>query len=293
MNFHDFFGNIFGFPRYRNPPRRGDDDDDDDEEGEQDFGAFGFHGNLNDDDEDEYDERHGIFSGDPFGGSHQDFFRESEQMFKHFEHHFTEMFKNFGLAEFPPMNIPSIEGPKTEKKSGSLRDEMLKKPTQDNHAESETRTKPFDGQSPLFKEWQFNWPYRLPRSTQPSNEKKDKDLDDAISSGNIDVILPGRHDDHENVRPSTPQRKSFFRSMSVTTVRKPDGSVEERRTVKDEHGNVETTVTTTDRDGIQQPSISSPESQDLPVLITPRHDAVREPTIPDGSKSIFDKLFGR
>ncbi|XP_070543687.1 HCLS1-associated protein X-1-like [Ptychodera flava] len=277
MNFHDFFGNIFGFPRHRRPPR---DDDDEDEHG----GIFGFHGFHDDgaDEDQEHGDSHGDFFGDPFQG----LARETEDMFRHFERHFNEMFKNFGLAEFPPISESEIGG-----KVRSLRDEMLKKPNAEKFSDAERKPLPFDDSKPFFKEWHWNLPYRLPRSTQPPtrDEKRDRDLDGEISAGNLDAILPGGNQSPDRIVPDQPQSRSFFRSVSVTKVRKPDGSIEERRTVRDDKGNVETTVTTIDADGIRQSPSGAPE---IPIN-APRRPVVQEPILPDGSKSIFEKLFGK
>ncbi|KAI2653077.1 HCLS1-associated protein X-1 [Labeo rohita] len=57
--------------------------------------------------------------------------------------------------------------------------------------------------------------------------------------------------------PSQPKIRSTFKSVSVTKVVRPDGTVEERRTVRDGEGNEETTVTISGpggRDGPQDQS---------------------------------------
>lgn len=62
-------------------------------------------------------------------------------------------------------------------------------------------------------------------------QKEDGDLDSHVSSAGLGTIL----------RPQQP--RSYFQSVSVTTVTLPDGAVEERRTVQDSHGHRETTIT--------------------------------------------------
>ncbi|XP_002732725.1 HCLS1-associated protein X-1-like [Saccoglossus kowalevskii] len=272
MNFHDFVGRLFGFSNHRSPPRQYPVDDDDDD----DPGAFGFYG---DSDEDHDDNDQSIF----FGDSNPDFFSETDDIFRHFEKHFHDMFKNFGFAEFPPMNLPSIGGPERPKDdSGSLRDKMLKPGAE----RKEYNRKSFeDRQSPLYKEWKWDWPYRLPRSHPHTDEKRDRDLDSEVSSGNLNDLLPNVKED-KVIEPRIPERRSYFRSVSVRTVRKPDGTVEERRTVKDEHGNVETTVTKTEG-GASGFHVIKPEKPNVYG-----RDIIREPLIPDGTKSIFEKLFG-
>uniref|UniRef100_A0A7M4F6D4 Uncharacterized protein n=1 Tax=Crocodylus porosus TaxID=8502 RepID=A0A7M4F6D4_CROPO len=59
------------------------------------------------------------------------------------------------------------------------------------------------------------------------------DLDSQVSSAGLETIL----------RPSEPKSRSCFQSVSITTVTRPDGTVEERRMVQDSQGHQETTVT--------------------------------------------------
>ncbi|KAI2519354.1 HAX1 isoform 10, partial [Pan troglodytes] len=56
------------------------------------------------------------------------------------------------------------------------------------------------------------------------------DLDSQVSQEGLGPVLQ-------------PQPKSYFKSISVTKITKPDGIVEERRTVVDSEGRTETTVT--------------------------------------------------
>ncbi|XP_024121167.1 HCLS1-associated protein X-1 [Oryzias melastigma] len=65
------------------------------------------------------------------------------------------------------------------------------------------------------------------------------DLDSAVSSGGLDQILAPPSDQ----KPAQPRTRSFFQSVVVSRVVRPDGTVEERRTVRDGHGHEETTVT--------------------------------------------------
>ncbi|XP_048476252.1 HCLS1-associated protein X-1 [Rhincodon typus] len=58
-------------------------------------------------------------------------------------------------------------------------------------------------------------------------------LDSRVNSEGLDKIL----------KPSEPQTRSYFKSVSVSKVVLPDGSVEERRVTRDGEGNEETTVT--------------------------------------------------
>ncbi|KAM6974139.1 HCLS1-associated protein X-1 isoform 1-T1 [Tautogolabrus adspersus] len=105
------------------------------------------------------------------------------------------------------------------------------------------------------------------------------DLDSVVSSGGLDQILTPP----AGQTPNQPRSRSFFQSVLVTKVVKPDGTIEERRTVRDGHGNEETTVT---RSG----GLGSLEDQD--------HHTV--PLIPGGQHpfsdmrdddSLFSKFF--
>uniref|UniRef100_A0A8C7WTJ7 HCLS1 associated protein X-1 n=1 Tax=Oryzias sinensis TaxID=183150 RepID=A0A8C7WTJ7_9TELE len=64
-------------------------------------------------------------------------------------------------------------------------------------------------------------------------------LDSAVSSGGLDQILAPP----SGQKPDQPRSRSFFQSVVVSKVLRPDGTVEERRTVRDAHGREETTVT--------------------------------------------------
>uniref|UniRef100_A0A4W6FDB6 HCLS1 associated protein X-1 n=1 Tax=Lates calcarifer TaxID=8187 RepID=A0A4W6FDB6_LATCA len=92
----------------------------------------------------------------------------------------------------------------------------------------------------------------------PSREPRNDDLDSAVSSGGLDQILMPP----AGQAPSQPRTRSFFQSVTVTKVVKPDGTVEERRTVRDSQGNEETTVTRSGGPG----SLEGPDHQTGPAL---------------------------
>nr|BAE22434.1 unnamed protein product [Mus musculus] len=96
-----------------------------------------------------------------------------------------------------------------------------------------------------------------------SRAKEDKDLDSQVSQEGLGPLLQ-------------PQPKSYFKSISVTKITKPDGTVEERRTVVDSEGRRETTVT---HQEAHDSSRSDPDSQ--------RSSALDDPF------SILDLLLGR
>uniref|UniRef100_A0A8B9WZ48 HCLS1 associated protein X-1 n=1 Tax=Bos mutus grunniens TaxID=30521 RepID=A0A8B9WZ48_BOSMU len=99
--------------------------------------------------------------------------------------------------------------------------------------------------------------------TPHSRAREDNDLDSQVSQEGLGPVLQ-------------PQPKSYFKSVSVTKITKPDGTVEERRTVVDSEGRKETTVT-------HQEAGSSPR------------DGPESPTPPslDDSSSILDLFLGR
>ncbi|CAH1254947.1 HAX1 [Branchiostoma lanceolatum] len=256
MSLHDLFRGLFGFPGGRGgrqpPPDYFDEsedwDDDDDGDGDEedhdsfghDFGAFGFRGGPG------FEE----FTGDDFGMS--DMMKHFDEMF----HTFDELFRQLGTVEFPPLpppHRPGIEpppsGPGHER---SLRDRMLKEPGAipeggSSRSEQPRAEQPTPKRYPQFEDFWKNPFGQLPPSpweNPPSSpqDKVDKDLDAQISSSDLDTILPRQ-------QPSQPpQRRSFFKSITTTTIRGPDGKVEQRRTVRDGSGNEETVVTRNDGD---------------------------------------------
>ncbi|XP_019638467.1 PREDICTED: HCLS1-associated protein X-1-like [Branchiostoma belcheri] len=325
MSLHDLFRGIFGFPGGRGgrqpPPdyfdenEEWDDDDDEDEEDHDsfshDFGAFGFRGGPG------FEE----FSGDDFGMS--DMMKHFDEMF----HTFDELFRQLGTVEFPPLppphrpGVPGIEpppsGPGHER---SLRDKMLKEPGAipeggSSRSEQPRSEQPTQKRYPQFEDFWKNPFGQLPPSPwekPPSSpqDKVDKDLDAQISASDLETVLPRQ-------QPSQPpQGRSFFKSITTTTIRGPDGKVEQRRTVRDGSGNEETVVTRNDGDQThtvvtrRDPSgreetreeisdidqgISSHPDDRWPRRL-PDH---RPPTLPgqprlpdDNTASIFYNLFG-
>ncbi|XP_019482898.1 PREDICTED: HCLS1-associated protein X-1 isoform X4 [Hipposideros armiger] len=89
------------------------------------------------------------------------------------------------------------------------------------------------------------------------------DLDSKVSQEGLGPVLQ-------------PQPKSYFKSVSVTKITRPDGTVEERRTVVDSEGRTETTVTHQEADGSPR---DDPESPTPPAL--------------DDAFSILDLFLGR
>ncbi|XP_078062725.1 HCLS1-associated protein X-1 isoform X2 [Mustelus asterias] len=240
MSLFGFFRGFFGGSG--DPFSRGMTLDDEDEEDEEDVGGvFGGH--------------HGdsfTFSFGPDGGKFDDGF---SGLFQEMD----ELFRGFGSwevpgrqFEFPGIDPHSDAGRSEEGGRRSLRDWMLKDPERD-HPERRRDTDPVGDSDPQPRDRPSQdgpragplTPYFSPWS--PSNTfeelwknlrqrdavKEDTDLDSKVNSEGLEKIL----------KPSEPERKSFFKSVSVSKVVLPDGSTEERRVTRDGEGNEETTVT--------------------------------------------------
>ncbi|XP_060057511.1 HCLS1-associated protein X-1 isoform X2 [Erinaceus europaeus] len=246
MSLFDLFRGFFGFPgprRHRDPffggmTRDEDEDDEEDEEG----AAWGpgsprFEG-LRPPEEFGFS-----FSPSPGGGMrfHDNF------GFDDLVRDFNSIFSEMGAWTWP-MRPAELPGPESETPGGrqqegqTLRDSMLKYP--DSHQprnfggvlESDARTEspkpaPEWGSQRPFRGFEEMWPV-----TPSSRAKEDNDLDSQVSQEGLGPVLQ-------------PQPKSYFKSVSVTKITKPDGTVEERRTVVDSAGRTETTVTRREADG--------------------------------------------
>lgn len=281
MSVFDLFRGFFGIPggHYRGDGRRdpffdGMIHEDDDDEDEDDF---------NRPHRDPFDDafRFG-FSFGPGGARF-----EEPQMFGQIFRDMEEMFAGLGRFDerhgFGPRGFPSIEAPPPQEgvekgRSGTgsgnpIRDFMLKSPDRSpKDPEHREDSPPNHPHRRPFSKFNDIWKDGL---LKPKGEDKreDGDLDSQVSSGGLDQIL-------KDPAPSQPKTRSFFKSVSVTKVVRPDGTVEERRTVRDGEGNEETTVTISERPG----------GQDRPVLDQ------SGPLMPGGSDmqddfSMFSKFF--
>ncbi|KAF0880596.1 AT8B2 ATPase, partial [Crocuta crocuta] len=162
---------------------------------------------------------------------------------------FNNIFSEMGAWTLPS-HLPELPGPGLESETPgerrqegqTLRDSMLKYP--DSHQprifggglESDARS-----ESPKpAPDWGSQRPFGLFDDTWPltphSRAREDNDLDSQVSQEGLGPVLQ-------------PQPKSYFKSISVTKITKPDGTVEERRTVVDSEGRTETTVTHQEADG--------------------------------------------
>ncbi|XP_074469494.1 HCLS1-associated protein X-1 [Sebastes fasciatus] len=307
MSVFDLFRGFFGVPggHYRgqrdpffDAMTHDDDDDDDDEED-----GFCYDG-LRGDQQDPFDSawRFGFSVGpdgmrmqEPPGFGHV--LREMEEIF-------SQLGRWDGQTESGHFGVPSIMPPpppqgRAERGAGrsggySLRDYMLKSPY--NHPQGpqagpsreprndpsyespEFPSSPFHGWTPFSK---FNdiWK-RGPQKSPEEERKEDRDLDSAVSSGGLDQFLAPP----AGQAPNQPRTRSFFQSVMVTKVVKPDGTIEERRTVRDGQGNEETTVTRSGGPG----SLKGTDHQTGPVISggqNPFSD-MRD------DDSLFSKFFG-
>ncbi|KAI5940622.1 HCLS1-associated protein X-1 isoform X1 [Manis javanica] len=273
MSLFDLFRGFFGFsgprsPRHRDPFFGGMTRDEDEEEEEEEEGAtwgrgsskfegpqppeeFGFN----------FRPRGGMLFHDNFG---------FDDLVRDFNNIFSEM-----GAWTLPSHPPELPGPESEtpgerwQEGQTLRDSMLKYPDSqqprisggilDSDARTESpKPAPDQGSQRPFRRFDDMWPL-IPRS----RAREDNDLDSQVSQEGLDPVLE-------------PQPKSYFKSVSVTKITKPDGTVEERRTVVDSEGRTETTVTHQEVDGNPR---DDPESPTPPAL--------------DDASTILDLFLGR
>uniref|UniRef100_UPI0037E7C67C HCLS1-associated protein X-1 n=1 Tax=Semicossyphus pulcher TaxID=241346 RepID=UPI0037E7C67C len=259
MSVFDLFRGFFGVPggHYRggrdpffDAMTHDDDDDDDDEED----GLYydGFRGDQQDPFDSDW--RFG-FSFGPDGMRIQEppvfghVLREMEEIF-------SQLGRRDGQPESGPFGVPMLPPPQDGAERGEggsrgnpLRDFMLKSPGNSIGPQSGPSREPRHDSHPSYEfpgvhGWtpfpKFNDIWKKGPQNAPEKEtKEDRDLDSAVSSGGLDQILTPP----AGQAPNLPRSRSFFQSVMVTKVVKPDGTVEERRTVRDGQGNEETTVT--------------------------------------------------
>lgn len=309
MSVFDLFRGFFGVPGGHYRGRRDPffdamthDDDDDDDDYEDGSYYEGFRG----DQQDPFDSawRFG-FSFGPDGMRIQE-----PPVFGHVLREMEEIFSQLGRWEGQsdsghfdvPSNMlppPQDRAEKGERGSSGnpLRDFMLKshdvprgsqpgpsrdlEPSHDvppSYESPEFHSSPFHGWTPFSK---FNDIWKKGPHKAPEDERKeDRDLDSAVSSGGLDQILTPP----AGQAPNQPRTRSFFQSVTVTKVVKPDGTVEERRTVRDSQGKEETTVTRSGGSG----SLEGPDYQTGPVKPGGQHPFLDM----RDDDSLFSKFFG-
>ncbi|XP_024087816.1 HCLS1-associated protein X-1 isoform X3 [Pongo abelii] len=191
---------------------------------------------------------------------------------------FNSIFSDMGAWTLPS-HPPELPGPESKtpgerlREGQTLRDSMLKYP--DSHQprifggvlESDARSEspppaPDWGSQRPFHRFLLQFDDVWPMDAHPRT-REDNDLDSQVSQEGLGPVLQ-------------PQPKSYFKSISVTKITKPDGIVEERRTVVDSEGRTETTVTRHEADSSPR---GDPESPRPPAL--------------DDAFSILDLFLGR
>ncbi|XP_062897812.1 HCLS1-associated protein X-1 [Mobula hypostoma] len=230
MSLFGLFRGLFGFPERGGDPfyrgsvldEEGDDDEDDDDDFRRRGDPFGFGP-----------------GGQPFGEGFSGLFREMDELFKGIGSWDVPV----GQFEFPDFDAHPVPGQGGEdgEKRRAPRDWMLKQPDSDPPGLGGEQ-----GDPPLHKPGDVPAvPYRSPwnpsRNFQDiwdmlrksDTRKEDQDLDSKVNSEGLDSAL----------KPAEPRRKSYFKSISVSKIVRPDGTMEERRTERDGEGNEETTVT--------------------------------------------------
>ncbi|XP_077447494.1 HCLS1-associated protein X-1 [Stigmatopora argus] len=276
MSVFDLFRGFFGVPSGRFGGRREpffdamtrDEEDDDEDDGYY-FDSFQGDG------QDPFDSAWKFgFSFGPDGMRIQE-----PPMFGHIFREMEEIFSHLGGWD-SHSGVPSIAPPpRPEGRHGNpLRDFMLKSPDSDRRRRNDSHHPSYESprfpSSAPFSKFDDVWREKLPK-TAKDERKEDGDLDSAVSSGGLDQILTPPD---ELVPSPQPRTRSFFHSVTVTKVLKPDGTLEERRTVRDGQGNEETTVT---RSG----GLGGPEgAQDQ---MGTRFSGIR-----DDDADFFTKIFG-
>ncbi|XP_012514016.1 PREDICTED: HCLS1-associated protein X-1 isoform X1 [Propithecus coquereli] len=273
MSLFDLFRGFFGFPgprSHRDPFFGGMTRDEDEDEEEEEEGAPWGRGSPRFDGPQPPEEFGFSFSFSPGGGMH---FHDNFG-FDDLVRDFNSIFSEMGAWTLPS-HPPELPGPESEtpgerlREGQTLRDSMLKYP--DSHQprifggvlERDARTEspkpaPDWGSQRPFRRFDDIWPV-----TPHPRAREDNDLDSQVSQEGLGPVLQ-------------PQPKSYFKSISVTKITRPDGIVEEHRTVVDSEGRTETTVTRQEADSSPR---SDPESPRPPAM--------------DDAFSILDLFLGR
>ncbi|XP_071483181.1 HCLS1-associated protein X-1-like [Diadema antillarum] len=227
----------------------------------------------------------------PFpGGFHFAFDREMEEMFKHFD----EMFRTFGLADFPShFNEGIAQHPPNQQGPSSLRDQMLREPDGEPREDATSSSQSPAPQRAADRVPRLSWfdelkkgnlskivPLDADVETTSSAAKKDSDLDSAVKRRDVERPTRG-----EQTQRDVPQFRSYSRSVSIQTIRRADGTTETRRTEIDDKGNETTTVTTTPG---EMPHPDIPSSFHRLRLGGPLGHMESE----EHADSMFEKFFG-
>lgn len=230
---------------------------------------------------------------------------QEPRAFGHVLREMEEIFSQLGSWEGRPesghIGVPMLPPPhdRADRIPGgssgkSLRDLMLKStddpqkfqagpPSEPRYDTQPSQGSPTVPSSPFHGCTAFSKCYEIwkswPRKSQWEEAKEDRDLDSAVSSKGLDQILTPPAGQTPNK-----QKQQSFESVTITKVVKPDGTVEERRTVRDSQGKEETTVTRSGGRG----SLEEPEPQTAPLVQggQPPFSDMRD------DDSLFSEFFG-
>ncbi|XP_060948980.1 HCLS1-associated protein X-1 [Limanda limanda] len=294
MSVFDLFRGFFSVPGSHHRGRRDPffdamthDDDDDDYDDEEEDGFF--HDADRGGQQDPFDSalRFG-FSLGPDGMRIQEpplfghVLREMEEIFSQLGHWDSALESgHFGVPNItpPPSSQDRLEDGGGGSSGNPLRDFMLKTPDGDTRGpQPGAQREPRQDGRPFSKFYDI-WKQGIEK--QPAEgHREDRDLDSAVSAGGLDKILTPPAGQAQ----SRPRIQSFFQSVSISKVVKPDGTVEERRTVSDGKGNEETTVTRSGGPGVLERPGDRP-GPGLPGGQRPFSD-LRD------DDSLFSQLFG-
>lgn len=217
-----------------------------------------------------------------------------------------DMFKQFGAVEF----FPGIQQPDSSKIPQNPRDHMLK--------DSEGN----DSKPSVIQPHKFWSPFRGPFSSRLpiAGKKEDKDLDGKLEVDDVAKLFDKSSSQLETI--TQPRIFSSRQSISVSTFRGPDGSLEQKRTVRNSDGTEETTITRSkgeqshtvtikrDKAGIEEKieNFNNMDESDVRDFNKSWNSPHQQPTLPysdqllkdkdnqvnthNSDESLFNKFFG-
>ncbi|XP_060520107.1 uncharacterized protein LOC132698189 [Cylas formicarius] len=201
-----------------------------------------------------------------------DAIRDPFEMHKYFEEQMDHILRNFGLHDFGTnfrlFRTPALDEGEYDQNS-DLREHFLKKG------------------------------YKV----EPTIKKQDTDLDADLQAGNLDLFL-----DNNKISKKLPPFKEqgtphfFQQSVSVKSIRKPDGTIEIQQTIKSNDGAEETTIT--QRKGNKEYSVITRKDkhgqEEVVENLLNMEDADKEkflsritPSISDNPSNLYDRFFGK
>jgi len=215
-------------------------------------------------------------------------FTDPIEMHRFFEEQMDQVFKMFGFPRLENFfnNIPSIEGNNHSTQTG-------------NDSERDPDIEPTNPRDYFLK----NEPI-MPHY-EDSTEKSDRDVDGILNIGDLNSVFK-KSTDKKTYNQKKPFGETFFnQSVQVKTVRKPDGSLETRKTMRDSQGNKETIITQkqgdkeytiikrVDKNGkeeIEEIMVNMDE-KDKPALKQSEHCESSAPFGAYFDNTMFDKFF--